>query len=75
MKFWLATNKDGCRYIHVSRPDRCEGLVEIWTSYGEGRILVDDNCFEGDEACENQKWEDEPIEIEVGAIFNMEFNA
>lgn len=56
------------------KPDRCEGLIEAWTSYGDGSILVDDDCFEESEECSNQKWEDEPIEIEVDWIDKMNFN-
>lgn len=73
MTFWLATDEDGSRYIHASEPNRLAGI--IWTSHGGGKIFVDEECFEDNEKCYNQKWEDEPIEIEVGAIFNMEFNA
>ena len=69
MKCWIATDKSGFKYLHTECPGRID--EGFWYSNDGLSICLGDVDFKNDKL-NNQTWEDDPIQIELDCIKDLE---
>ena len=70
MKAWIATNKSGFRVLFLEIPYKSI-KYGVWVG---GSIFLSETAISQYTECANQTWDDEPIEIFLQEILNMDFN-